>query len=269
MAPVEAAPTDGPIGKVAARQLSEASGNGVQVIARVAQIFRALDGQPWGLTLTELAHRLDLPRSTMHRLVTALVAEGLLVSPPRAGRVRIGVEFVRIASASRLELRQQVEPLMRGVFDATGETVDCSVLEGDSVRVIEVMPTQHHLRAFADVGAVFPLYATSKGKAILAQLDESTADALIAERFERFTPTTPRSRSQLVAEVAEVRRAGIAFDEEEYTPGIAAAAIGARDPFGSVFTISVPVPMHRWADVRPQVVTALATARNELEALFA
>ena len=51
---------------------------GVQVIARVGQIFRALDGEPWGLTLSQLAVRLKLPRSTVHRLVSALVNEGLL-----------------------------------------------------------------------------------------------------------------------------------------------------------------------------------------------
>jgi DNA-binding IclR family transcriptional regulator len=241
----------------------------VQVISRVAQIFRALDGEPWGLTLTELARRLALPRSTTHRLVSALVAEGLLAAPARAGRVRIGVEFARIAASSRLELRQQVEPIMREIFDSTGETVDCSILEGNSVRVIEVMPTQHHLRAFADVGAVFPIYATSKGKAILAQLDGPAVEALVPETFERFTPFTPRFRDQLIADVNTVRGTGIAFDEEEYTPGIAAAAIGARDPFGSMFTISVPVPMHRWAEVKPRVVDALRRANAELEGLFA
>jgi DNA-binding IclR family transcriptional regulator len=247
----------------------EPAANGVQVIARVGQIFRALDGQPWGLTLTELAKRLGLPRSTMHRLVSALVKEGLLVSPPRAGRVRIGNEFVRIASASRLELRQQVEPLMRNIFEATGETVDCSVLEGDQLRVIEVIPTQHHLRAFADVGATFPLHATSKGKSILAQFDNEALDTFLEGDFERFTPTTPTSRDVLKEEVERVRQDGIAFDEEEYTPGIAAAAIGARDPFGSVFCISVPVPMQRWETLKPRVITALTAARVELESLFA
>jgi DNA-binding IclR family transcriptional regulator len=248
---------------------AEPSTNGVQVIARVAQIFRALDGQPWGLTLTELAKRLGLPRSTMHRLVSALVKEGLLVSPPRAGRVRIGNEFVRIASASRLELRQQVEPLMRNIFEATGETVDCSVLEGEQLRVIEVIPTQHHLRAFADVGATFPLHATSKGKSILAQFDDDALDLFLMGDFEKYTPTTPTSRTLLKEEIDRVRLDGIAFDEEEYTPGIAAAAIGARDPFGSMFCISVPVPMQRWEKLKPTVVRALTEARVELESLFA
>jgi DNA-binding IclR family transcriptional regulator len=245
-----------------------ASANGVQVIARVAQLFRALDGEPWGLTLTELAKQLRLPRSTVHRLVGALVAEGLLVSASTAGRVRIGTEFVRIATASRLELRQQVEPLMREMFERVGETVDCTLLEGDQLRVIEVIPTQHHLRAFADVGAIFPLHCSSKGKAILAELDDAQVEELLPRTLERFTPTTKTTRTALLAELAEVRRTGIAFDEEEYTPGIMAAAIASRDPFGSYFAISIPVPTQRFAESRDAIVETLLEGRAELNRTF-
>src|ERR1017187_4928966 len=148
-----------------------ANTGGVQVIARGGQIFRALDGEPWGLTLSQLAVRLNLPRSTVHRLVSALVNEGLLMSASVAGRVRIGTEFVRIATASRSELRDQVAPLMRRVNEAVGETTDCGGLEGAQVRVIDVIETPHQLRAVSNIGAVFPLYCTAKGKAILAELD--------------------------------------------------------------------------------------------------
>ena len=53
---------------------------GVQVIARVGQVLRALDGETQGLSLAQLADRVGLPRSTVHRIVTALVAEGLIAA---------------------------------------------------------------------------------------------------------------------------------------------------------------------------------------------
>jgi DNA-binding IclR family transcriptional regulator len=237
---------------------------GVQVIARVAELFRALDGEPWGLTLTQLATRLELPRSTVHRLVGALATEGLLTSPAAAGRVRIGPEFARIASNSRLELRQQLEPLMRRVFDAIGETVDCAVLEGDQVRVQAVISTQHQLRAVAEVGVAFPLHCTSKGKALLAELDDDGVLGLLPGRLERFTPNTIVSRPKLLAEIAEVRRTGVAFDLEEHNLGICAVAIAARDPFGSLFCVSMPVPSQRFAAQKDAIVRALLEVRDEL-----
>lgn len=257
---------------MSARTVPDASGSavpgGVQVIARVAEMFRALDGEPWGLTLTQLAKQLGLPRSTVHRLVGALATEGLLMSAATAGRVRIGPEFVRIASGSRLELRQQLEPLMRRVFDAIGETVDCGVLEGDHVRVVSVIPTQHQLRAVAEVGVAFPLHCTSKGKAMLAELDDDAIREVLPPKLERFTALTKTTRSELMQEIAEVRRTGVAFDIEEHVEGVCAAAIAAHDPFGSLFAVSVPTPSQRFPGERDAIVRALLEVRGELKSVL-
>jgi DNA-binding IclR family transcriptional regulator len=242
---------------------------GVQVIARVAQLFRALDGEPWGLTLTQLSIRLNLPRSTVHRLVGALASEGLVINASTAGRVRIGPEFVRIASASRLELRQQVDPLMRQVYDEIGETVDCAVLESGEARVIHVIQTQHQLRAVSDVGAAFPLHCTSKGKALLAELTDEQVRELLPAALARFTEHTTTSRAKLLRELEEIRESGIAFDLEEHAPGICAAAIAARDPFGVLFTVSIPAPSQRFPSERKAIVESLLGVRAELSNAFA
>jgi DNA-binding IclR family transcriptional regulator len=246
-----------------------ANTGGVQVIARVGQIIRALEGEPWGLTLSQLAVRLKLPRSTVHRLVSALVNEGLLMSASVAGRVRIGTEFVRIATASRSELRDQVAPLMRRVNEAVGETIDCGVLEGDQVRVIDVIETHHQLRAVSNIGAVFPLYCTAKGKAILAELDDATILRLIPKEFERYTGATIRSHAQLLREVEEVRETGLAYDREEHASGICTVAIAAQDPFGSIFALSVPVPTQRFALLKGEIEQALLEISSELKSHFA
>jgi DNA-binding IclR family transcriptional regulator len=241
---------------------------GVQVIARVGQLLRALESEPMGLTLTELANRLELPRSTVHRLVGALAAEGLLTSSDANGQVRIGPELIRIASAARLDLRQQVEPLMRRVYDAVGETVDCSVLEAGQLRVVEVIPTQHQLRVVAEVGAVFPLHCSSKGKAVLSLLSDAEVEALLPRTLPRFTDRTLTTRGQLLRQLEEVRASGIAFDEDEHTLGVSAAAIAARDPYGSLFAISVPAPSQRFQMERDALVETLLAAQAELQELM-
>jgi DNA-binding IclR family transcriptional regulator len=246
----------------------ERDSGGVQVIARVGQLLRALEGEPWGLTLTQLASQLSLPRSTVHRLVGALVAEQLLVSAPAAGRVRIGPEFIRIATSSRLELRQQVDPLMKQIFDVTGETVDLSVLEGDQVRVLYLIPTQHQLRAIADVGAAFPLHCSSKGKALLAAMDDEEIDAVLPKSLKRYNERTITTRAALLAELREIRETGIAYDLQEHVPGICAAAIAAQDPFGAPFAISIPIPSQRFVTAKATISKALLEVRAELHAVF-
>ena len=86
---------------------------GVQVIARAAQLIRALEAEPLGLSLAQLADRVQLPRSTVYRIVSALAAEGLLFNASSTGRVWIGPEFARIALARGAELWRSAEPYMR------------------------------------------------------------------------------------------------------------------------------------------------------------
>ena len=95
------------------------STGGVQVIARAAQVLRALEGEPHGLSLARLAERVALPRSTVHRIVTALAAEGLLASVSSTGGVRIGPEFAR-QDPGQLGLRRG-EPL--GLAQPVGRRV--------------------------------------------------------------------------------------------------------------------------------------------------
>ena len=150
---------------------------GVQVIARAAQVLRALEAEPRGLSLAQLAERVRLPRSTVHRIVSALAAEGLLMSASSTGRVRIGPELARLAAAGAAEYWRPVEPFMRQLRDQLGETVDCGILDGTQVRVIHAIPaSKHTLRAITDVGQAFPLYSTAKGKALLAATDEVACD---------------------------------------------------------------------------------------------
>jgi DNA-binding IclR family transcriptional regulator len=244
------------------------SQSGVQVIARVGQVLRALNGEPQGLSLAQLADRVGLPRSTVHRIVTALVAEGLIASASPVGRVRIGPEFARLASSSRADLWQEAEPFMRRIFDEIGETVDCSVLDGDHVRVIHGIPARHHLRVTADVGTTFPLHCSSKGRAILAAYDPDAAARMLPEKLERYTGKTLTSLDGLLKELATVRETGIAYNREEATLGICSAAIAIRGSSGALLAISVPVPTQRYWGLEKKITAVLKDVRKQALAAF-
>jgi DNA-binding IclR family transcriptional regulator len=247
---------------------SPESQGGVQVIARVGQVFRALDGEAQGLSLAQLADRVGLPRSTVHRIVTALAAEGLIATASSAGRVRIGSEFARLASSSQAFLWKEAEPFMRRIFDEIGETVDCSVLDGDQVQVIYGIPAHHHLRVTADVGSTFPLHCSSKGRAILAAYAPDVAARMLPDTLERFTQNTVTSREELLEVLATVRKTGIAYNREEATLGICSAAIAIRGSSGSLLAISVPVPSQRYRDLEEKITRVLHEARQEALAAY-
>jgi IclR family transcriptional regulator, acetate operon repressor len=169
-------------------------------------VLRALDGENQGLSLAQLADRIGLPRSTVHRIVTALAAEGMVATASPAGRVRIGPEFARLASYSHADRWTPVEPFMRRIFDQIGETVDCSVLDGSQVRVIHGIQARHRLRVAADVGTTYPLACSSKGRAILAAYPPEVAARMLPDvpgalyRQDRDGPGRPAADTGYDAE---------------------------------------------------------------------
>jgi DNA-binding IclR family transcriptional regulator len=255
------------ISGVEAPRSSEPQG-GVQVIARVGQVLRALDGENQGLSLAQLADRIGLPRSTVHRIVTALAAEGMVATASPAGRVRIGPEFARLASPSQADLWIAVEPFMRRIFDEIGETVDCSVLDGDHVRVIHGILAHHHLRVAAEVGSTYPLHCSAKGRAILAALPPATAARMLPEVLESFTDKTVTDRDDVLRILDTARKTGVAYNREEATRGICTAAIAVRAPSG-LLAISVPVPSQRYWDLEDKLTRVLQEVREEAMAALA
>jgi DNA-binding IclR family transcriptional regulator len=245
-----------------ARRSPEPQG-GVRVIARVGQVLRALDGEYQGLSLTQLADRIGLPSSTVHRIVTALATEGLLATSAPAGKVRIGPEFVKLVSSRQAELWAPVEPYMRRIFDEIGETVDCSVLDGDRVRVIHGIQARHHLRVAADIGSTFPLHCSSKGRAMLAAYSPEAAARMLPDVLERFTDKTVTDRAKILEGLEVVRKTGIAYQREEATRGICGAAIAVRARSGPWLAISVPVPSQRYRDLESKITRVLLEVRAE------
>jgi DNA-binding IclR family transcriptional regulator len=237
---------------------------GVQVIARAAQLLRALEGEPLGLSLAQLADRVQLPRSTVHRIVSALATEGLVSSASSSGRVRIGPELARLALASSAELWRPVEPYMRRLADELGETVDCAIMDGGQVRVIHVIPTTRHtLRAIAEVGQVFAIYTSSKGKALLAEYDPEAALRVLPATLERLTPYSLATVDEIAEELDQIRATGVAHSREESALGVCGAAIALRLPSGVLLAISVVVPAQRYTHLEPKITKALLEVRRD------
>jgi len=231
---------------------------GIQAIARAAAVLRALEGEPRGLALGELAAAVQLPKSTVHRLAAALADEGLVTLA--GGRIRLGAELARLGAATRRTLRDDLRPVLEELRAQVDETVDLAVLDGATARFVDQVPAAHRLRAVSAVGAGFPLHCTANGKALLAALPDDQALALLPARLERLTPATITSRAALLEELARIRRAGVAIDREEHTEGICAVGAVVADPAGPVAAISIPVPLTRFAGNEARYAAAVRAA---------
>jgi DNA-binding IclR family transcriptional regulator len=237
----------------------------VQVIARAAAILRALEEQPAGLSLGQIAQRVALARSTVQRIVAALAAEKLLIAASPTGRVRLGPTILRLAASARTDFVAIARPFLVRLSDELSETVDLATIKKDHLIFVDQVIGAQRLRTVSAVGETFPLYCTANGKAYLAQLDEPAIARLIGTSFERRTARTVTRLDDLLKELKNVRKSGVAFDLEEHTLGICAAGVVTRDLSGNDIAISVPVPTQRFHKHQKLIAERLIATRRALE----
>ena len=123
----------------------------VRNAARLLKVFRSREAD---LGVTELARRLGLGKSTVHRLLTTLVAEGLIEQDPRTGGYRLGIVMFELGEAVRvhLDLHAAVGQVLGELRAQTGESSQVGVLDGHEVVYVDRLESAHSLRLFTETG---------------------------------------------------------------------------------------------------------------------
>lgn len=154
------------------------------VVGRVALLLRALSQRSAeGETTTRLAHQVGLPRTTTHRLLDALFAEGLTDRDPRTGRWFPGPEtyVLGMAAAPRYDLTNEALVSVRRLAKETGESAFFSVRRGDETVVLLREDGDFPIRSYVLYeGARFPLGVVSAGLVVLAYLPERDIDEYLS-----------------------------------------------------------------------------------------
>jgi DNA-binding IclR family transcriptional regulator len=233
----------------------------IQVITRAAAILRCLEGEPGGLSLGAIAKRLELPRSTVQRLVDALAVEELL-ELQGAGGVRLGPALMRLASHSHIDITQHAGPFLEKLARATGETAVLETANGDNLLILHSVVSSQALRVSPVAGNMFSIYATSGGKILLSKLSDQAVIDLVGTTLRPLTPQTP-SLSGLLDQLRQVRAEGFAYDFDEHTIGVGAVATGLQTPQGS-YAIDVVGPVWRLKAALPTIKEALISCQEGL-----
>jgi len=242
--------------------------NGIQVIARAAQVLRALEGVANGLSLGEIASRVGLPRSTVQRIVNALADEQLVMAASPTARVRLGPGLLRLAANAKLEIADIARPHIRALSEQLRETVDLSVLDGTEAVFIDHVVAPRRLRLVSAIGVHFPLHCTANGKAFLATFDDDHVRRVLGPRLRAYTRHTITALARLIRELQAARRAGVAYDREEHTEGISAVGCVVKDEWGNMLAVSVPMPTTRFREAEQKVARALLDCRRNIEAVL-
>lgn len=247
---------------------NEARGAG----ARLVRTLQCIAEGEREFSLKTLAERLNLPASTVHRLLQLLVRTGMV---ERAGSqaYRAGRELFRMSSLviQKFDVRNVARPLLRELWTQWQETcVFCLYRPADrTAMVAEVIPSPHALQLVMEPMANISLAWGSLGRSILAQLPREDIEAVLAEmRRGPLTGRTPPSRTRLREELNHIRRVGYAIYEDRSRADIAGVAAPVFGPAGEVAgCIGIVMPASRFEPSdRSEMSTTVALRAQRISA---
>ena len=196
------------------------------------------------LSIRELAVKVDLPRSIVHRLIATLESEKYIQKNSAQPGYRLGIKLwslgcVAVQGTAMKEIaRAQLEDLA----SKTNELVVLAVIDGREVVYLDKIDCPQAVRAYLPIGGRAPAYCISTGKAILAYRPNDTI-MHIAKTFNTKIPGGPEA---FRLHLAQIRRRGYAVNLGQWRGEVGGVASAIRDSEGNaVAAIGVTVPLHR------------------------
>jgi IclR family pca regulon transcriptional regulator len=248
---------------------SEGSTGTSQSLARGLAILSTFHSDRPLIGVSELSRGLELSRSTVHRYVATLAKLGYLQQDPDSKRYRLGPKVLDLgfSALNSMDLLEVSAPHLRRLSDETQRTVNVAILDGTDVVYIErcraARPGQQEIDLNLHVGARLPAYCTAMGKAILAFVPEEQLEELIA-RID-FVPRGPNTLTDPKAfreELAKIRVAGIAINDEELAYGLRSIAAPIYSQSGDVLA-ALNLAIHRTIVTMDELVERFAPAVTE------
>ncbi|MFJ2230551.1 MULTISPECIES: IclR family transcriptional regulator [Streptomyces] len=223
-------------------------------------------------TVSQIAERLGVARSTAHRLLAMLVYRDFAVRDEnRAYRAGPVLELAAHSQSRVSRLRAASLPHLRRLVDLLDETANLTVRTGDTTRFVAGVESGQALRVGSREGMVFPAHHTTAGLLLMSGLDDAElAEVYSAARY-RDRPADRPDLVRLRRELESVARNGFAVNRDRSERGLVAVGVPVRDPDGTAQAgLSVSMPSARYEPRSlPSLVATLNAAARAVEAELA
>jgi len=220
-------------------------------VATAIALLKAFSEDEVDIGVSTLARRLGIAKSTVHRLATTLVSEGMLEQNPDNGKYRLGIALFGLGALvrRRMDVSTEAKPHLFSLRETTGETVHLAILDKAEIMYVYNLESMQAIRMRSDIGIRKPAACTAEGLAMLAFQPTSVTDAILARGLTARTPRTNTDPRRFRAVLAAVRERGYAVEDEESETGMRSLAAPIRNGAGEVVAaVGVAGPVQRLPD---------------------
>ena len=179
------------------------------------------------MSLSELSRKLEIPKSTMFKLLHTMTLQGFLERNEDTGKYRPGRRLLSLNHTilSSQELSRTAYPYLKILSKRTGLVAHLTCYEHGEVIWLMKVGEGHQPPLYSRVGRRIPAYAPASGKAILAFLDAGQVDQLVGYRWKTLTPKTNMDKKKFLEELYATKQNGFSIQREEVDLGVASLAV--------------------------------------------
>lgn len=227
-------------------------------VTTAIHLLKTFTDEDQELGISELAKRLSVAKSTVHRLASALLDEGLLQQDETTGRYRLGVGLFSLGSMvrSRLDVTAESKVILNALRLETQENVRLAVLEQDSVVFLHDLEGPQTLRLRSATGQLRPAFCTAEGMCLISGLRKPEMEKFLEYPREPRTAATVTDSEEFATRIRQVKRRGYAFEDEECDEGTRCVAAPIYNAEGRIVAaVGVAGPRAR---IRKSQVTKLS-----------
>lgn len=208
------------------------NGSRVQVLERALDLIELLATSEEGLSIADMSARTGLPKSTVHRILSAYAARHYIEKNPETSIYSLGHKFVEIASLylNKIVLKTEAAPIMHEMATMFNAISYLGVLESNEVMYLERAEQFNSLRLYTQIGKREPLYCTALGKVLMAALPKQEFEHIARQlSYKPYTSHSVTGYDAFKKEVEFARTHGYALDNEEHTEGSCCLAVPIYD----------------------------------------
>jgi IclR family KDG regulon transcriptional repressor len=242
-------PNASPLSPIAAvRPPRNPDGSRLSSVASSIRLLKAFSEEQVEIGISDLAKRLGVAKSTVHRLAVTLVADGMLEQNPDTGKYRLGLSLFRLGSLvrQRMNISNEGRNLLRELREKVDETVHCAVLDGAEIMYVFNLEGTQAIRMRADIGVRKPAYCTAEGQVLLAYQSPEFVEQVLARGLPARTPQTVTDPEALKKVLEGIRTRGYAIEDEESEIGMRCIAAPLLNDAGEVVAaVGVAGPVTR------------------------
>jgi DNA-binding IclR family transcriptional regulator len=221
-------------------------------------------------TQLQLSTRLKIPKSSLHALLRTMVDRGWLQTDPTGSVYQLGIHSLVVSSAylDGDPVLARATSVLDEVAGATEETVHLGRLDGPDVIYTAKRESMHPLRMHSAVGRRLPAYATSLGRALLAEMPVEDRGAMVPEHISAITPNTTTDKDAVLEIIDRAAYQGYATESEESCMGVRCFGVALPFTHHAVDALSVAVPISRLGDGREDlIIETLLSVKARLAAV--